>query len=176
MAGQENTNKTTKTISMKFSKPLIITALMAGNLIAWDLATRAQESTTNTPPPPAAPQRGMRGALNVDQVSQQLNLTDDQKPKVKAVLDDMNKQNRDLRQDQSVTGADRRAKMQSIRDDANTKLKAILTADQFQQWQTLSRQRGNRRGAGGAAGGGAGGAAAGATGGAAAATNAPPQN
>ena len=138
---------------------------MAGNLIAWDLAMRAQDSTTNTPPPPAAPQRGMRGgAPSFDQVSQQLNLTDDQKPKVKAVLDDMRKQNSDVRADQSVTGADRRAKMQSIRDDANTKLKAILTPDQFQKWQTLTPARGNRRAGGGAAGG------------AAAGTNAPPQN
>ncbi len=147
---------------MKFSKPLIITALMAGNLIAWDLAMRAQDSTTNTPPP--APQRGMRGgAPSFDQVSQQLNLTDDQKPKVKAILDSMNQQNRAVRQDQSVTGANRRAKLQSIRDDANTKLKAILTPDQFQKWQTLP-QRGNRRAGGGAAGG------------AATGTNAPPQN
>jgi hypothetical protein len=39
------------------------------------------------------------------------------------------------------------AKMKTIRDDSDTKLKAILTPDQFQQWQNMeSRMRGPRNG------------------------------
>jgi Spy/CpxP family protein refolding chaperone len=127
---------------MKLTKPLIIAALVAGNLCAWDIALRAQ-STNNTPP--AGPRGGMRGGPGIDQLAQQLNLTDDQKTKVKPILDAQQQKMRDLRGDTSLSPDDRRAKMQGIRDETTTQMKAVLTPDQFEKWQTMM-QRGRRPG------------------------------
>jgi hypothetical protein len=90
----------------------------------------------------------MRGrGPNFDMVAQRLNLTDDQKPKVKAILDSRQEQMRDLWQNQDMSRDDRMAKMKSIREDTDAKLKAVLTADQFKQWQEMeSRMRGPRNG------------------------------
>jgi periplasmic protein CpxP/Spy len=136
---------------MKVSKPMIVAALVAGNMLAWNLALRAAE--TNTPPAkPAAdaaqpgqrPQGMMRGP-NLDQLAQQLNLTDDQKAKVKPILEARDKKVAELRGDTSLSQEDRRAKMQAIRDETASQMKTVLTAEQFEKWQQMA-QRGRRPG------------------------------
>ena len=119
---------------------MLIAALAAGSLLVWSPALRAGDDT-NTPPstPPAgappADQRppGWRGGANLDQ----LNLTDEQKPKVQAIMDAQRQKMRDLRQDTSLTPEDRRAKMKALRDDEVTQMKAVLTPEQFDKWQKM---------------------------------------
>ena len=133
---------------MKLTKPLIIAALIAGNLVAWDFAVRAQDST-NTPPPAGQPGGGMRGrGPTVEQLTKALDLTDDQKPKGKAALDDRDQKIKDLRSDASLTSEDRRAKMKTIREDMTATMKEILTADQFAKWQKMMPGRRPGGGAG----------------------------
>ena len=123
---------------------MLIAALAAGSLLVWSPALRAGD--TNTPPstPPAgappAGQRppGMRGGPSLDQLAQQLNLTDDQKAKVKPILEARDQKMRDLRGDTSLTPEDRRAKMKALRDDMVTQMKAVLTPEQFDKWQKMS--------------------------------------
>jgi periplasmic protein CpxP/Spy len=134
---------------MKLTKPLIIAALVAGSLFAGNLAMQAQDAT-NAPPAgaPPGPRGGMRGGLNLDRLTTELNLTDDQKPKVKAILEDHAKQMKELR-DSNPTPEDRRTKMQSIRKDMNDKLKEVLTDEQFTKYQEMNRGgRRNRAGGG----------------------------
>jgi Spy/CpxP family protein refolding chaperone len=129
---------------MKPTKLLILASLALGGLLMLIPAGFAQDAT-NTPPAGSPPGPGMRGRMNFDRLAEQLNLTDDQKPKVKEILANQMQQMRDLRQDDSLSADDRRAKMKSIREDTNTKLKGVLTADQFQKWQEMqSRMRGPR--------------------------------
>ena len=119
---------------------MLIAALAVGSLLVWSPALRAGD--TNTPPstPPAgappADQRppGWRGGANLDQ----LNLTDEQKPKVQAIMDAQRQKMRDLRQDTSLTPEDRRAKMKALRDDEVTQMKAVLTPEQFEKWQKMA--------------------------------------
>ena len=136
---------------MKVTKSMIIAALVVGNLLACNPALRAAE--TNTPPssPPAgAPPAGQRPqgfrGPSVDQLAQQLELTDDQKAKVKTILDGQMQKMRDLRNDTGLSQEDRRPKMQSIRDETTTQLKAVLTPEQFEKWQTMAAQRNRRPG------------------------------
>ena len=133
---------------MKVTKPMIIAALVVGNLFAWSLALRADDSTNTPPaaPPPGAPPAdnhgyGTRGRPDF---AKELNLTDDQKPKVKAIMDAQMQKMHDLREDDSLSQDDKRTKMKAIHDDTATQLKTILTADQFAKWQKLS-QRGMHR-------------------------------
>ena len=135
---------------MKPTKLIFITTLALGSLLTLNPAAFAQDATNSPPPagsPPPGP--GMRGrGPNFDMISQRLNLTEDQKPKVKAIFDEQRQKMRDLRQQgQDMSSEDRMAKMKSIREETDTKLKAVLTADQFKQWQEMeSHMRGPRNG------------------------------
>jgi Spy/CpxP family protein refolding chaperone len=137
MAGApDKTNK----LTMKLNKMLTLAALVAGSLFAGSVALQAQDNT-NTPPP-GAPPGGMRGrALNFEAIAKNLELTDDQKPKAKPVIDEMLQKQRDLRADTSVAQADKRAKAKEIREAATTKLKEILTADQLAKWEKMGQRQ-----------------------------------
>jgi Spy/CpxP family protein refolding chaperone len=134
-------------IIMKANKTMLIAALAAGSLLVWSPALRAGD--TNTPPstPPAgappAGQRppGMRGGPNLDQ----LNLTDDQKPKVQAIMDADIQKRRELRQDTSLTREDFVAKQKAIHEDTTTQMKAVLTPEQFEKWQKMPQMGGRGR-------------------------------
>ncbi|HEX7617229.1 MAG TPA: hypothetical protein VF480_00770 [Verrucomicrobiae bacterium] len=126
---------------MKLSKSLIIAALVAGSLFGGSAVLQAQNGTN--PPPAGTPPvraRGARaGAQNVDQLATTLKLDDATKAKVKTILDAQQQKVRDLRADTTLSPADLRTKTQAIRDDTAAKMKAILTPDQFTQWQTMSQ-------------------------------------
>ena len=127
---------------MKLSKSLIIAALVAGSLFAGSTVLQAQ-TDTNTPPagaPPAAP-RGMRGGPSLDQIATALKLDDATKAKIKPILDAQRQKMTDLRADTSLSPEDRRTKVQAIREDTATQLKAILTPDQFDQYQKLTQRQ-----------------------------------
>jgi Spy/CpxP family protein refolding chaperone len=128
---------------MKLSKSLIIAALVAGSLLAGSAVLQAQNGT-NPPPAGPPPARGMRGAPNIDQLATTLKLDDATKAKVKTILDAQQQKVRDLRADTTLSPEDRRTKTQALRDDTATQMKAVLTPDQFAQWQTMSQPRQRR--------------------------------
>ena len=114
----------------------LIVAVALGTVVACSMAT-AQEAGKD------AAKKG-KNFFSVDQrlerMSTQLNLTDDQKPKVKAVLEDSAKKMKD------VAPEERREKGRAIRDEEVKKFKAILTEEQFKKYQeTMDRAK---RGAG----------------------------
>lgn len=58
-----------------------------------------------------------------DRFSEKLNLTEDQKPKVKAILDDWH------------------AAMKEARTNAHNQLKAVLTPEQYQKFQSMKEEK-----------------------------------
>jgi len=129
---------------MKLNKTMMIAALVAGSIFTAAVAVQAQSSTapatpaTPATPPPAARPGGARGPMGIDYVATQLALTDDQKSKAKPVFDEMRQKMAELRKDTTLEQTERRAKMKEIRDDANTKLKDIFTAEQYAKWQKMA--------------------------------------
>jgi Spy/CpxP family protein refolding chaperone len=135
---------------MKSTKMALIAALTVGSVLALSPGLRADDANNTPPaggPPPGGPSApGMRGrGPNLDLIAQRLNLTDDQKPKVKAILDDQRQQMRDLWQNQNLSREDRMSQMKSISEATDAKLKAVLTADQFAQWQQIRPRMGGPR-------------------------------
>ena len=120
---------------MKLNKSLLLTALVAGSLLTGASALQAQD--TNSAPPASDTPKPVRARPGFDMIAKQLNLTDDQKPKVKPIIDDMMSKLRELRADQSLSQDDKRAKQKEIREAAGEKLKEILTPEQFTKWQTM---------------------------------------
>ncbi len=75
----------------------------------------------------------------------QLSLTADQKAKLDPILDDANKKLRSLRADTALNAADKKAKSEEVRKDTDTKMKTILTGDQWKKLQDM-RSEGKKSG------------------------------
>ena len=128
---------------MKINKLSAITALALGGLVACSTMAVAQDQK------PGGGKRGQSVEARMEQMTEQLKLTDDQKPKVKEVLEGGQKKMAELRNDSSLSADDRREKMASIRTDEDKKLKAILTPEQQEKWQKMReefRGRGGKKG------------------------------
>jgi Spy/CpxP family protein refolding chaperone len=118
----------------------LIAALALGGLLACSTIAMAQDTNAT---PKKGGKRGMPTVeQRLDRMTTELSLTDEQKPKVKAVLEETGKDMqalRDLPQDE------RRPKMQSIREDETKKLKAILTPDQMDKLSKMQEKRGKKK-------------------------------
>jgi len=125
------------------SKLSLIAALALGGLIACSTVVTAQDA------PGADAKKGGRKQFTVEQqldrMTTQLNLTDEQKPKVKAVLEETSKKMREIMSDTSLDRDARREKMQPIREEQNKKMKAILTDEQYKKYQEMNQRRGKKK-------------------------------
>jgi protein CpxP len=86
----------------------------------------------------------------LDHMSKVLNLTDDQKSKIKPILDNENQQMQALKSDTSTAKQDKRAKMMDIHKSTMDQIKPILNSDQQakldQQMQKMKEHRAKRGG------------------------------
>jgi protein CpxP len=86
----------------------------------------------------------------LDHMSKVLNLTDDQKRKIKPILDNENQQMQALKSDTSTAKKDKRAKMMDIHKSTMDQIKPILNSDQQakldQQMQKMKEHRAKRGG------------------------------
>jgi periplasmic protein CpxP/Spy len=119
----------------------LIAALALGGLLACTTLARAQDTTT--------PKKGGKNRMSVEQrmerMTTELSLTDEQKPKVKAVLEESGKQFQGLR---DLPQDERRTKMQTIREEELTKLNKIFTADQKEKYAKMMeemKQKGGKK-------------------------------
>jgi len=87
---------------------------------------------------------GMNPDAMLEHMSTELNLTDDQKTKIKPILEEQSKQMQDLRQNTSTSEQDRRAKMKQIHENTMSQVRAILTSDQQKKLDEMMSQHGER--------------------------------
>ena len=122
----------------------LVAALAIGGLVACSTLATAQDSTNNVPK-----KGGKRGMPTVEQQMERmttaLDLTDAEKPKVKAVLEDTSKKMKEIMSDTSLDQAARREKMQPIRDEQNKQMKAILTDDQYTKYLAMNQRGGKKK-------------------------------
>lgn len=116
-------------------------ALVAAALATTGLVARATPLAAPTQDAPAQARQGRGGAGDM---LKDLNLTADQKTKVEALMQEQRGKG-GLRGGQSgpPTEADRQA-MQTRRAEMETKLKEILTPEQYTKYQSMRPQRGPR--------------------------------
>ena len=123
------------------SKHSLIVAMALGGLVACSTLATAQDANPDA-------KKAKRGPQTIEQQMERLaplKLTDEQKPKVEAVLKESSKKRQEIFSDSSVDRSQMREKMQPIMEEQNKKMKAILTEDQFKQYQELN-QRGKKGG------------------------------
>src|SRR5262245_17086077 len=122
---------------MKTYKLSLIAALALGGLMACaSLATAQDNKDSKGGGQGGGGQGGRRGGMSVDarmeRLTTELTLTDAQKPKVKAVLEESQKKFGEIRGDSSLSQEQRREKMTAIREDETKALKPILTPEQME--------------------------------------------
>ena len=120
----------------------LIAALALGGLMACSTLVTAQDA------PKDAPKGGKKGFTveqQMERMTEQLTLTDEQKPKVKAVLEETSKKMEPIRADSSLDRDARMEKMKPIMEEQNKKMKDILTPDQFTKYQEMQQRRGKKK-------------------------------
>ena len=86
--------------------------------------------------------------MQAKHLQRQLGLTADQVNQIRPILVDARDQAMAARQDSSLAGPDRMAKMQSLRQATDARIMAVLNPDQqtkYQQMRAQMRQRGPRQ-------------------------------
>jgi Spy/CpxP family protein refolding chaperone len=123
----------------------LVAGLALGGMLLCSTVATAQDAKEGK-------KGGRRGASveqQLDRLSTELQLTDAQKPKVKAVLEDTAKKRQELRADTSVPQEQRREKMMTMMQEQSKQIKAILTPEQQEKYQKMIDQRRQNRPAGG---------------------------
>ena len=77
---------------------------------------------------------------HLDHMSQMLNLTDDQKTKIKPILEDSTKQMQQLRQDTSLSEQDRKARKRSIKENTHAQIRQVLTPEQQAKMDQMKKE------------------------------------
>ena len=78
--------------------------------------------------------------MRLQEMSKQLNLTDEQKLKLKPILEDELQQVRAVRDDSSLTKKQKFAKMKSIRDAHAPQINGVLTPEQQEKLKQMKQE------------------------------------
>jgi protein CpxP len=128
------------------TKRIVLTALMGAALFGASLPMRAADEKPKSSENQGA---GRQNRPNVEErvnnFAKEANLSDEQKQKLKGILEQEQGKMRDLRQDTSSSREDRRSKTQDIRKDTDAKVKALLNADQYAKWEKMRSEGGGQR-------------------------------
>lgn len=137
---------------LKLSTPFLSFALA----LALNLPAAAQSSANPSsqpapsqaaPAPPSSMQQSAPATASPNSAQAQanednpLNLTDDQKAKLRPIIADENQQMEALRNDNSLSQQQKIDKANQVRAQASPKIKAILTPEQLQKLAQLQQER-----------------------------------
>ena len=112
------------------------------------VTTRAQDAGTQESKAQAQTEVGphhSQRANHLEWLSKELNLTDEQKEKVKPILDEQTKQMHAAQEDTSLTQEQKRDKMKQIHQTTHSQINEILTPEQQKKFAALKEQQKEHR-------------------------------
>jgi Spy/CpxP family protein refolding chaperone len=104
-------------------------------------AQPSQESQAPTPNKHAGMQRGESADQHLQMLSEKLNLTDEQKAKLKPILQDQMQQMKAVREDSSLSEEQKRAKMKPIHESLHDQINAVLTPEQQAKFKQMRQEQ-----------------------------------
>lgn len=126
---------------------LAVCTLSTVMMLELDALARPQEA----PPPPQAGPRMPPGRESVEQrmerLSKELDLTQEQREKIRPLIEEQVKQMRALREDNSLTQEQRREKAMGVMKETHGKIDAVLSPEQREKLKQHMQQMRERRGA-----------------------------
>ena len=103
-------------------------------------APAAQQGDQQGPPPGGHHGRGGE-SRQIDMMTKRLNLTPDQATQVKAIMDDARTQGKAVHEDTTLSDSDKHAKMMTVHQAAQTKVRALLNDDQKTKFDAMAAER-----------------------------------
>ena len=126
---------------MKIRNVLGVIALTAAFAGLWTgVAAESEKPAAPREPRERAGGRAEQVKERVDQLATELKLSEEQKGKIRTVLQRQAGKTRELRADQSLTPEQRREKMMGIRQEIQKEVKGILNEEQFKKWTEIRGQ------------------------------------
>ncbi len=120
---------------------LALLSFLAGAMQAQEAPAAPSDQQAQKQPP--SPEQRVDRML--DRMTRNLNLTDEQREKIRPILLDQVQQMRALREDNSLSPQDRRAKVRALRSATRQKVDQILTPEQKakrrENWQKARQRR-----------------------------------
>lgn len=140
---------------MKIKIHTLFPALLCGMIITASPALHAQNPAPATTPAAGdnsgggqkgGGRRGGGGGANqLDRLVTELGLNDDQKAKLKPILDARQEKMKAVYGDTTLSADQKKAKMKEIMDASTTDIKAILTPDQAKKYDDFVQKMEERR-------------------------------
>jgi len=130
---------------------MVLGAVLSAGMLVAQAQQPDPQAQPGPPPAQAAPAPRPHPRMNLKRqmrhLTRVLNLSESQRAQIRPIVEDHNKQMRQVWDDTSLTPQDRRARMRDINQDYRGKVESILNDQQKQQFeQMLQRQREHRRG------------------------------
>src|ERR1700748_500231 len=118
-------------------------SIALSGLLGLGMTAFAQDSTTQQPSDSTA----MRGPSHrmgdpseqLAHLTKALNLTSDQQSQIKPMLENQQQQMMQIRQDQSLSRADKMTKFKSLSSDTHGKIEAVLNDQQKQKFEEMQQ-------------------------------------
>jgi Spy/CpxP family protein refolding chaperone len=88
-----------------------------------------------------ARQHKMHGGHDFGMMAEKLNLSEDQKAKMKTINEDFRTQMTELKKNDNITVKEWKSKMQTLRKDQHTKMQGLLTDEQKAQLEKMKTER-----------------------------------
>ena len=128
---------------MKTHKLSLVAVITLGSLMAFGSMAKADD--TDSKPAASAKAKGGARRDRANSVVDELNLTTDQKAKVKPIFQDEAQKLKALRQDTNLSKQDKMAKLKSIHEETDAKLKPILTPEQSEKLSKIRQEAHKKR-------------------------------
>jgi len=126
-----------------------IFSLALSSIFGLGIAMAAPQATSPAPSQDqsTAPQNGHWAGRHeadpnkeVQRMAKKLNLTADQKNQILPILANRQQQMESIRNDSSLSQQDRREKFRAVREDSDTKIRAVLNDDQKKTYDQMQQQ------------------------------------
>jgi len=101
---------------------------------------------TLTARPALAQEQQATAESRLEEMSKQLNLTDDQRAKLKPILQDEVQQLQAVHNDASLSQDQKKAKAKEIHAASKPQINSVLTPDQQKQWKEMKKKAKEQRG------------------------------
>lgn len=123
--------------------------ILAGLVLLAASVLRAAEPTSPSAGkpdrPPGRPERREEMRENAQKMAEELNLTDEQKAKTKAIHDQTGDALKAIHKDASLSEEQKREKAKALRDSTQEQVRALLTPEQQAKAKEMRGKHGNKK-------------------------------
>jgi Spy/CpxP family protein refolding chaperone len=124
---------------METMKARLLGVLTLAGVVGLSPTVRAAESSATAQPAQNERRAAIRGRMQA--VAKELGLTDEQKQKLKPIIQGQWEKMRALRDDQSLARPAKFEKFKALREEMAAQMKGVLTPDQLAKWQNIRQER-----------------------------------